>query len=79
MFFYNTALFDKHVSLFILYAIRVGLNNAATSRILVNPAVILYFINNCKFEFLLIFVLMFNTFHRISLSCKNISLFKFIS
>ena len=39
--FYNTALFDKKVSLFNLYAIRVGLDNAATSRILVNPAVIL--------------------------------------
>ena len=39
--FYNTALFDKKVSLFYLYVIRVGLNNAATSRILVNPAVIL--------------------------------------
>ena len=39
--FYNTALFDQKVSLFNLYAIRVGLDNAATSRILVNPAVIL--------------------------------------
>ena len=39
--FYNTELFDKKVSLFNLYAVRVGLNNAATSRILVNPAVIL--------------------------------------
>ena len=39
---YNTALFDKKkVSLFNLYAIRMGLDNAATSRILVNPAVIL--------------------------------------
>ena len=37
--FYNTALFDKKVSN--LYAIRVGLDNAATSRILVDPAVIL--------------------------------------
>ena len=33
--FYNRALFDKNVSLFNLYAIRVGLDNAATSRILV--------------------------------------------
>ena len=33
--FYNTALFDKKVSLFKLYAIRVGLDNAATSRILI--------------------------------------------
>ena len=39
--FYNTALFDQKVSLFNLYAIRVELDNAATSRILVNPAVIL--------------------------------------
>ena len=39
--FYNTALFDKKVSLFNLYAMRVGLDNAATSRILVKPAVIL--------------------------------------
>ena len=39
--FYNTALFDKKVSLFNVYAIRVGLDNAATSRILVNPTVIL--------------------------------------
>ena len=39
--FYNAALFDKNVSLFNLYVIRVGLNNAATSRILINPAVIL--------------------------------------
>ena len=39
--FYNTALFDKMVSLFNLYVVRVGLNNAATSRILVNPLVIL--------------------------------------
>ena len=52
--FYDTALFDKKVSLFNWYAIRVGLDNAATSRILVNPAVILI---NCKFEFLLTFVL----------------------
>ena len=37
---YTTALFDKKVSLFNLYAIRVGLDNAATSRILVNPALI---------------------------------------
>ena len=58
--FYNTALFDKNVSLFNVYVIREGLNNAATSRILVNPAVILIkFINNCKFEFLLIFVLIY--------------------
>ena len=39
--FYNTTLFDKKVSLFNRYAIHVGLDNAATSRILVNPAVIL--------------------------------------
>ena len=39
--FYNIALLDKKVSLFNLYAIRVRLDNAATSRILVNPAVIL--------------------------------------
>ena len=39
--FYNTTLFDKKVSLFNCYAIRVGLNSVATSRILVNPAVIL--------------------------------------
>ena len=39
--FYTRELFDKRVSLFNLYAISVGLNNAATSRILVNPAVIL--------------------------------------
>ena len=39
--FYSTALFDQKVSLFNLYAIRVGLDNAATSRIVVNPAVIL--------------------------------------
>ena len=39
--FYSTALFDKKVSLFNVYAIRVGLDNAATSRILVNSAVIL--------------------------------------
>ena len=39
--FYNTKLFDKKVSLFNLYALSVGLDNAATSRILVNPAVIL--------------------------------------
>ena len=38
--FYNTSLFDKKVSLFNLCAIRVGLDNAATSHILVNPAVI---------------------------------------
>ena len=38
--FYNTALSYKKVSLFNLYVIRVGLNNAATSRILVNPTVI---------------------------------------
>ena len=38
--FYNRALFDKKLSLFNVYVIRVGLNNAATSRILVNPAVI---------------------------------------
>ena len=38
--FYNTTLFDKKVSLFTVYAIRVGLDNAATSRVLVNPAVI---------------------------------------
>ena len=38
--FYNTALFDKKITLFNLYVIRVALNNAATSRILVNPAVI---------------------------------------
>ena len=41
--FYNTALFDKKVSLFNLCVIRVGLNNAATSRILVTHAVILIF------------------------------------
>ena len=35
---YNTALSDKQLS---LYDIRVGLNSAAISRILVNPAVIL--------------------------------------
>ena len=35
--FVNIALFDKQVSLFNVYVIRVGLNNAATSRILVNP------------------------------------------
>ena len=29
--FYNTALFDKKVSLFNVYVIRVELNNAATS------------------------------------------------
>ena len=40
-FFYNTALSNKNVSLFNLYADRVGPNNAATSRTLVNPAVIL--------------------------------------
>ena len=39
--FYNTALFNQKVSLFNVYAIGVGLDNAATSRILVNPAVIL--------------------------------------
>ena len=39
--FYNRALFDKKVSLVNLYVIRVGLNNAAASRILVNPAIIL--------------------------------------
>ena len=39
-YFYNTALFDKKVSLFDK-KIHVGLNNAATSRILANPAVIL--------------------------------------
>ena len=39
--FYNTALFDKKVSLFNLNAIRVGLNNAATSWILVNLVIIL--------------------------------------
>ena len=40
-FFYNTALFDiKNVSLFMVYVIRVGLNDAATSQILVNPAII---------------------------------------
>ena len=38
--FYNTALFDENESLFNLYAIRVGLDNAATSRIRVDPAVI---------------------------------------
>ena len=32
---------NKKVSLFNLYVIRVGLDNAVTSRILVNPAVIL--------------------------------------
>ena len=39
--FDNIALFDKKVSLFNLYVMRVGLNNAATSRIRINPAVIL--------------------------------------
>ena len=39
--FYNTAIFDNNVSLFNVYAIRVGLDNAATSWILVNPAVTL--------------------------------------
>ena len=34
-----------------------GLNNAAISRILVNPAVIPIFINNCKFVFVFILVL----------------------
>ena len=38
--FYNRALFDKKVSLFNVYVIRVWLKKAATSRILVNPAVI---------------------------------------
>ena len=33
--FYSTALFDKKVSLLNLYAIRVGLNNADNSRVLV--------------------------------------------
>ena len=42
-FFYNRALFDKKESLFNLYVIRVGLNDAATSQILVNPAVILFY------------------------------------
>ena len=39
--YYNRALYDKKVYLFNVYVFRVGLNNAATSRILVNPAVIL--------------------------------------
>ena len=39
--FIISALFDQKISLFNVYAIRVGLDNAATSRILVNPAVIL--------------------------------------
>ena len=42
----------------LLNIIRVGLNNAATSRILINPAVIpILFLKNCKFVFLFIFVL----------------------
>ena len=41
--FYTTALFDINVSLFNLYVIRVGLKNAGTSRILVNPAIIFFF------------------------------------
>ena len=40
-FFIIEQLFYKKVSLFNLYVIRVWLNNAATSRILVNPALIL--------------------------------------
>jgi len=39
--FYNTALFDKKVSLLNFYAIRVGLDNDATSRILADPAEII--------------------------------------
>ena len=34
-----------------LYVIRVGLNNAATSRILVNPAVIIIFIKTVNLNF----------------------------
>ena len=50
----------------------MGLKNAATSRILVNPAVFLiftYFCVNVRS--------MLNTFHWISLSCKSILLFEF--
>ena len=39
--FFNTALFGKVKSLFNVYASRVGLDNTATSRIPVNPPVIL--------------------------------------
>ena len=48
-------LIKKKVSLINLYAIRVGLDNAATSRILINPAVILilYTIVNLNFYLLL--------------------------
>ena len=51
---YNTALFYKKVSLFNWYAIRVGLDNAATSRILVNPAVILILETTVNFNFYLL-------------------------
>ena len=76
--FYNTAFFDKKVSLFNVYAIRVGLNNAATSRILVNPAVILILHTNVHLNFYLFCVnvsSVLNTFHRISLSYKSICYF----
>ena len=73
--FYNTALLDKKVPLFNLFAIRVGLDNAATSRILLNPAVIHILLTTVNFNFYSFFVLMLNIFHRISLSCRSISLF----
>ena len=71
--FYNTALFDKKVSLFNLYAVRVGLDNAATSRILVNPSVILILQTTVNLNFYLFCVILFLM---MLLSCKSISLFK---
>ena len=52
--FYNTALFDKKVSLFNLYAILVGLDNAATSRMLVKPAANLILQTNVNLNFYLL-------------------------
>ena len=58
----------------------MGLNNAATSRILVNLAVILilYTTANLYLYFCVNISSVLNTFHKLSLSCRNISLFKFL-
>ena len=53
----------------------MGLNNAATSWILVNPAVIPIFINNCNFFFYVNISLIFNSFFNTALSGKKVSLF----
>ena len=48
----------------------MGLNNAATSRIVVNSAVISYFVNNCKFVINISLIL--NTFYNTALPDKKI-------